>query len=71
MRAAFAALGTAVAYGLVELSMHGYLVKGPYPALHVALILFGIFAAIGEYATRKKLRSLNIFPTHKNIPWTY
>jgi hypothetical protein len=71
IRMGFAALGTGAAYGLLGFSLHGYLVRGPYPALTVAVILFGLFAAIGEYVTRKKLRSLNIFPAHKNIPWTY
>jgi len=71
LRIAFAALGTAAAYGLIELSMHGYLIKGPYPALSVGLTIFGLFAATGEYVTRRKLRRLNVFPAHKRIPWTY
>jgi hypothetical protein len=71
MRLGFAALGALVAYGFLYLCWRGWLIRDPYRAMNIGLILFGIVIAAGEYLTRKKLRSLNLFPAHKSIPWTY
>jgi hypothetical protein len=71
MRLGFAVLGGAVTYGFLALCMHGYLDRDPFSAMRIGLIIFGLFAATGEYVTRRKLRRLNIFPAHKHIPWTY
>ena len=37
----------------------------------IGVFIFAIFVAIGEYVTRRKLRTSGIFPKDRRIPWTY
>ncbi len=71
IRLGFAGVGAGISYGFLDFCMHGYIDRDPPSALHIALILFLLVAAIGEYLTRRILRTLNVVPANKRIPWTY
>ena len=73
LRVLFLAVGVAIAYGFmyVVYISRGHFFRDPFYAQRIAELLAMIVVAIGEYVTRRKLRSLNIFPRNKKIPWTY
>jgi uncharacterized membrane protein len=73
LRVAMAIAGALAAYGFMYLVFRsqGKLVRDPENAQHIGLLIFGLVVSIGEYLSRRKLRSLNIFPQNKKIPWTY
>ena len=73
MRIGIALLGVAVGYGFLYLVYitKGKLIRDPENAQHIGLLVFALFASVGEYLARKKLRSLNFVPRTKRIPWTY